>query len=269
MTNSVCRTVGIVIYENVEVLDFAGPFEVFSVARLEPGPVPGSERPYSVSLVAQSTEVVTAAGGMRVLPDITFDDRLKSFFQSIRMHYFAVAGALISWTLWPKKKQWLASWRFRAAVFVSALFAFLMGLHMWASLFNNYCVYCLNVYMAFFSLSGLLLVVLVSSSWSDIEPRLAFGRNLTLDNILRCDTGMVGTALPQRPAPLHAPVPDQNILQGIVQRMPHVQLPGHIGRWYHDTVGLTLNMHIRLEIALFHPDPVPFLFDTMRVISFC
>jgi hypothetical protein len=105
-------------------------------------------------------------------PDISFDDRLKSLFQSVRMHYFAVAGALVSWTLWPRRKQWITSWRFRAAVFVSALFAFLMGLHMWASLFNNYCVYCLNVYMAFFSISGLLLVVLVSSSWAQIEPRL-------------------------------------------------------------------------------------------------
>ena len=74
MTDSLCRTVGIVIYEDVEVLDFAGPYEVFSVARLEPGAAPVSERPYSVSLVAQSTEIVTAAGGMRVLPDISFDD---------------------------------------------------------------------------------------------------------------------------------------------------------------------------------------------------
>lgn len=72
MTAGVSRSVGIVIYENVEVLDFAGPFEVFSVARSEPGPV--AEPPYLVSLVAESADVVTAAGGMRVLPHTTFGD---------------------------------------------------------------------------------------------------------------------------------------------------------------------------------------------------
>ena len=53
--------VGILIFENVEVLDFAGPFEIFSRTRLEPGP--DSRRtdetaPFEVGLVAPTPGVV-------------------------------------------------------------------------------------------------------------------------------------------------------------------------------------------------------------------
>ena len=44
---------GILVYPDVEVLDFCGPFEVF--------------------LVAETTDLVKAAGGMRVVPDHSFD----------------------------------------------------------------------------------------------------------------------------------------------------------------------------------------------------
>lgn len=74
MTESRTRTVGIVIYEQMEVLDFAGPFEVFSVTRSDPALGQQSPPPYAVRLVAQSAESVTATGGMRVLPDFSFAD---------------------------------------------------------------------------------------------------------------------------------------------------------------------------------------------------
>jgi transcriptional regulator GlxA family with amidase domain len=74
MTESRNRTVGIVIYEQVEVLDFTGPFEVFSVTRTDPEADRQSPLPYSVRLIAQSMQTVTATGGMRVLPDFSFSD---------------------------------------------------------------------------------------------------------------------------------------------------------------------------------------------------
>ncbi|SDS91406.1 DJ-1/PfpI family protein [Halopseudomonas sabulinigri] len=57
--------IGIYLYEQAEVLDFAGPFEVFSTAaRLsEPSGC------FQVSLIAGVAAPVTARGGLRVIPD--------------------------------------------------------------------------------------------------------------------------------------------------------------------------------------------------------
>jgi transcriptional regulator GlxA family with amidase domain len=64
------RTVGILVFDDVEVLDFAGPFEVFSRTRL----VPGAESrrsddsaPFDVFTLARS-HIVTAVGGLEVIP---------------------------------------------------------------------------------------------------------------------------------------------------------------------------------------------------------
>ncbi len=70
-------TVGILIFEDVEVLDFAGPFEVFSRTRT----VAGSDSrrtddsaPFDVFTVARSRDMVTAIGGLKVLPGYSWAD---------------------------------------------------------------------------------------------------------------------------------------------------------------------------------------------------
>jgi transcriptional regulator GlxA family with amidase domain len=68
------RTVGILVFPAVEVLDFCGPFEVFSVTRLDEGRRREESSPYDVRLVAERTEVVAATGGLKVVPDHTIDD---------------------------------------------------------------------------------------------------------------------------------------------------------------------------------------------------
>ena len=68
--------VGILIFDDVEVLDFAGPFEVFSRTRLVPGiESRRSEEtaPFKVFTVAARAEPITATGGLRVLPHHDFD----------------------------------------------------------------------------------------------------------------------------------------------------------------------------------------------------
>lgn len=57
------RAVGILIFENVEVLDFAGPFEVFSVAGAE---IP--DHPFTVFTVGLSEAPVQTYGSMTVTP---------------------------------------------------------------------------------------------------------------------------------------------------------------------------------------------------------
>lgn len=68
------RQVGILIFPDVEVLDFCGPFEVFSVARLDDARRREDPSPFEVHLVAETRDVVTATGGLRVMPDCTLDE---------------------------------------------------------------------------------------------------------------------------------------------------------------------------------------------------
>ena len=67
------RRVGILVFDDVEVLDFCGPFEVFSVTRLNEERRREDPSPFEVLLVAEEAGVVTAAGGLRVVPDVTLD----------------------------------------------------------------------------------------------------------------------------------------------------------------------------------------------------
>jgi len=65
-------TIGIVVFDDAEELDFVGPWEVFSAARamIEKGEAPGAA-PMRVLLVAEKGEPIRCAKGMRVLPDMT------------------------------------------------------------------------------------------------------------------------------------------------------------------------------------------------------
>jgi len=59
------------------VLDFAGPFEVFSRTRLVPGPASRRDEasaPFRVVTVARTRASVRAAGGLAVTPHHGFDD---------------------------------------------------------------------------------------------------------------------------------------------------------------------------------------------------
>ena len=68
------KKLGIVLFENIEVLDFCGPFEVFSVTRLDESHRREEPSPFDVLLVAQFSQPVTTTGGMVVLPHFTFGD---------------------------------------------------------------------------------------------------------------------------------------------------------------------------------------------------
>jgi transcriptional regulator GlxA family with amidase domain len=66
------KRVGIVIFDNIEVLDFCGPFEVFSVTRMNEDKRREESSPFEVLLVAERSDTVTTTGGMRVIPDHSF-----------------------------------------------------------------------------------------------------------------------------------------------------------------------------------------------------
>jgi transcriptional regulator GlxA family with amidase domain len=60
--------VGILIFNEVEVLDFAGPFEVFSIASKN------NENLFYVETIGQTSEVISARNGLKVLPSAKFSD---------------------------------------------------------------------------------------------------------------------------------------------------------------------------------------------------
>lgn len=67
-------TVGILIFDNVEVLDVAGPFEVFSVTRLNEQRRFKELSPFKVILIAEKADQITAIGGLRLIPNFTIDN---------------------------------------------------------------------------------------------------------------------------------------------------------------------------------------------------
>ena len=69
--------VAILLFDDVEVLDFAGPFEVFSRTRLEPGAESRrseASAPFQVFTVAKTNDIIRAVGNLRVEPHFSFSD---------------------------------------------------------------------------------------------------------------------------------------------------------------------------------------------------
>lgn len=67
------RSVGIFLFNNVEILDFSGPFEVFSTSarlclRIK------KESPFEIFTFSNFNGVITSRGGLKVIPDYSFKD---------------------------------------------------------------------------------------------------------------------------------------------------------------------------------------------------
>lgn len=72
--NNLPLLVGILIFDQVELLDVAGPFEVFSVTRLNGNEKEGEwSSPFKVILIAEKSDQISTIGGLRLSPDASFD----------------------------------------------------------------------------------------------------------------------------------------------------------------------------------------------------
>lgn len=67
------RTVGILIFPEVEVLDFCGPFEVFAITRSGDS-LDDAERLFDVVTIAEEAQTVRCRGGLLVEPHYTIDN---------------------------------------------------------------------------------------------------------------------------------------------------------------------------------------------------
>lgn len=68
------KRTGILIFNDVEVLDFCGPYEVFSATRLNEEKRQEEPSPFHVVLVADHKAPVVCNGGMKILPDYDLDE---------------------------------------------------------------------------------------------------------------------------------------------------------------------------------------------------
>ena len=67
------RTIGIFVFDDVELLDLAGPYEVFTCAsRVYARMKPGAELPFNVLTVGQTVAPTRARAGLGVRPDASF-----------------------------------------------------------------------------------------------------------------------------------------------------------------------------------------------------
>jgi transcriptional regulator GlxA family with amidase domain len=66
--------VGIIIFDNVEILDVAGPFEVFAVTRLNENQRLQQSSPFKVYLISETKNQILAIGGLRLTPDVTISE---------------------------------------------------------------------------------------------------------------------------------------------------------------------------------------------------
>ena len=74
MNKKIPLIVGILIFDDVEILDVAGPFEVFAVTRLNEEQRLQQSSPFKVYLISEINKQITAIGGLRLTPDMTITE---------------------------------------------------------------------------------------------------------------------------------------------------------------------------------------------------
>lgn len=62
--------VGILLFNEVEVLDFAGPFEVFSITTYPDT----NKKPFIVKTISETGDIISARNGLKIKPDYNFND---------------------------------------------------------------------------------------------------------------------------------------------------------------------------------------------------
>ena len=96
----------------------------------------------------------------------------------------------------------------------------------------------------------------------------AFFGQITLNNHLGCDTGVIHAGLPENLFAEHTVIANQNILQRVVQRVSHMQNAGNVRRRNDNGKSLLVLAHVGLEIAAVFPVGINLFFKVFRVVVF-
>jgi transcriptional regulator GlxA family with amidase domain len=97
-------TVGILVFDSAEVLDFAGPYEVFTTAsRVHRRIAPTTPEIFRVCTIGATGASVRARAGLLVQPDFTFDDHPP-------LDVLIVPGGVVTGVLaQPRVTDWIAT----------------------------------------------------------------------------------------------------------------------------------------------------------------
>ena len=160
-------TIGIYLFDDVEVLDFAGPFEVFSTAARVVSPeTPQAGKLFEVFTVARQPGTVLARGGLQVLPDFHFANHPA-------IDVLVVPGGVVAAELVKREViEWLARTADRCALTLSICTgAFLLGA------------------------AGLLDGQSATTHWEDIaDLRAMFPKIAVRENVRWVDEGRIMTS---------------------------------------------------------------------------
>ena len=158
--------IGILVFPEVEVLDFAGPFEVFGVASRIAERHIGVASPFQVSLVGASGEPVMARHGLGVCPQV-------GFANAPRFDVLIVPGGIVDQPLAdPATLAWISSQHASTALTASVC----TGAFILAKL-------------------GLLDGLAVTTHWEDIaELRVAHPGLDVRENVPYVDQGRIVTS---------------------------------------------------------------------------
>ena len=99
-------------------------------------------------------------------PNISLEPRIYSFAQGLRSNFIPLLGVFGFGALVFFRRYWKSIPNWRAAIFLCALFGVFIVTHAWASLWQNYCVFCFSGYLMFFSTVGIFFIVIINQSVS-------------------------------------------------------------------------------------------------------
>ena len=121
--------------------------------------------------------------------------------------------------------------------------------------------------------SAVFLLPLPRALQKSVAADILFGKALLahrLDNLRLCrNGGMIGSRQPQRRISLHPSPADQNILQGLVQSVSHMELTGDVRGRNDNGIWLLLWIRFGVEITTGQPEVINSVLHFLWVISFC
>ena len=123
--------------------------------------------PESLTPFLDNFRIIAPLAGTEFTFDASTSSRFQSLATGIHDHFFVFLGSVSALILWPKRETWKSSSRFKMAVFLGATFFLLFLMHTWASLPTDFCVHCFSAYQAFYTIVGLLFILVVFSNGID------------------------------------------------------------------------------------------------------
>ncbi len=136
---------------------------------------PGILQIYALTLTRSATPFLDPWRTPEMIPGVwnpvvTTENRLLSLTQTYRNHFFGLAAVFTASIFGFRRKAWGNENDFRTFILLFSLFLVLLLTHIWASLGQGYCVYCLTSYLAFFSFTGLLILPVTYPLWRNRIP---------------------------------------------------------------------------------------------------